>query len=226
MKPNKDDFFDSMDSDRDWIHTEVLGQGKKRANFVSNLTVILVLICTVLLLFIAFRDMTRKDDLSNLENMDKIAAEKQKESDLAKLKEEQKAKELADAEAAKKEAEGETLIYVVESGDTLASIGLEFGVDYKEIATANGIEEPYDLNIGQELKIPGVKKPAAETTIDTSNVVSETASGDTYTVESGDTLGLIASQFGTTYQALAELNGIEPPYELEVGQVLKIPSKQ
>jgi len=45
---------------------------------------------------------------------------------------------------------------------------------------------------------------------------------ETYKVRSGDTLGGIAREFGTTVAALMELNGIENPRLLRVGQVLKL----
>lgn len=44
----------------------------------------------------------------------------------------------------------------------------------------------------------------------------------TYTVKSGDTLSGIASQFGTSYQHLAAINGIANPNFIVAGQVLKI----
>ena len=44
----------------------------------------------------------------------------------------------------------------------------------------------------------------------------------TYTVKSGDTLSNIASKFGTTYQKLAEINGIADPNKIFAGQVIKI----
>jgi LysM repeat protein len=46
----------------------------------------------------------------------------------------------------------------------------------------------------------------------------------TYTVKSGDTLSKIAKQFGTTIDAIAELNGIVDKDRLSLGQVLKIPN--
>lgn len=46
----------------------------------------------------------------------------------------------------------------------------------------------------------------------------------TYTVQNGDTLSGIASKFGTTYQKLAEINGIADPNKIYPGQVLKINS--
>lgn len=44
----------------------------------------------------------------------------------------------------------------------------------------------------------------------------------TYTVKSGDTLSGIASKYGTTYQYLAQLNGLANPNKIYVGQVLKV----
>lgn len=52
--------------------------------------------------------------------------------------------------------------YVVKKGDTLFSIGLEYGYDYKEIAQANNIVAPYSIKIGQALKLGSLKdKPTA-----------------------------------------------------------------
>lgn len=47
--------------------------------------------------------------------------------------------------------------YVVKKSDTLFSIGLEFGYDYKDIATANGIAPPYIIKVGQTLKLGSLK---------------------------------------------------------------------
>jgi len=43
--------------------------------------------------------------------------------------------------------------YTVKKGDTLYSLGLEFGYDYKEIAQNNNISAPYNIRVGQQLKI-------------------------------------------------------------------------
>lgn len=66
--------------------------------------------------------------------------------------------------------------------------------------------------------------------IDRSNVeilstnTTSVASGfaTTYTVRYGDTLSGIAAKYGTSYQALALLNGISNPNYLSVGQVLRV----
>lgn len=44
----------------------------------------------------------------------------------------------------------------------------------------------------------------------------------TYVVQSGDTLSKIAARYGTTWQALAQLNGLTNPNALSVGQVLRV----
>jgi len=43
--------------------------------------------------------------------------------------------------------------YAVQKGDTLYGISLEHGCDYKEIAEWNGIEPPYTIKVGQQLKL-------------------------------------------------------------------------
>ena len=47
--------------------------------------------------------------------------------------------------------------YTGKKGDTLFSIGLEYGLDYKEIASANNITDPYPIHIGQKLNLASVK---------------------------------------------------------------------
>lgn len=52
--------------------------------------------------------------------------------------------------------------HIVKKGDTLFGIGLEYGLDYKEIAAANHIEPPYPIKIGQKIDLTSFKtKPAA-----------------------------------------------------------------
>jgi lipoprotein NlpD len=51
--------------------------------------------------------------------------------------------------------------YVVKSGDTLYSIALEHGADYREIAQWNSLDDPTKLRVGQVLRV----KPAPEPSV-------------------------------------------------------------
>jgi lipoprotein NlpD len=53
--------------------------------------------------------------------------------------------------------------YTVKRGDTLYSIALEFGADYRELAQQNRIEDPSKIRVGQELRIaPSEDRAAAQ----------------------------------------------------------------
>lgn len=102
-----------------------------------------------------------------------------------------------------------TIAYTVKKGDTLSEIAKEYGTTVDKIATLNNISNTNLIYVGQYLVVPT-----------TSNANVSTAT--TYTVKNGDTLSGIANKFGTTYQKLAEINGISNPNKIYAGQVLKI----
>ncbi len=45
-------------------------------------------------------------------------------------------------------------VHVVQEGETLYSIGVQYGVGYEAIALANGIDDSYIIHVGSELQIP------------------------------------------------------------------------
>jgi len=51
--------------------------------------------------------------------------------------------------------------YVVKRGDTLYSIALEHGVDFRELAQWNRLDDPSKIRIGQELRVAAPEEPAA-----------------------------------------------------------------
>lgn len=51
--------------------------------------------------------------------------------------------------------------YTVQKGDTLYGISLEYGYDYKELAELNGIEPPYTIRVGQQLKLTQAASPTS-----------------------------------------------------------------
>ena len=54
--------------------------------------------------------------------------------------------------SSKKPSTPSTRIYTVKSGDTLSEIGQKLGVNWKTIASKNGISSPYTIYVGQKLK--------------------------------------------------------------------------
>ena len=72
--------------------------------------------------------------------------------------------------------------------------------------------------------VPTEAKPSSTPAATASAGATKTPEAPTtYTVKRGDTLSGIASQFGTTWQVLAELNDIKDPGRLRVGQQLDLP---
>ncbi len=47
---------------------------------------------------------------------------------------------------------------------------------------------------------------------------------DSYTVVAGDTIYVVARRFGMTVRSLIDANGLQPPFELRPGQVLRLPT--
>lgn len=100
---------------------------------------------------------------------------------------------------------GNVIVYTVRSGDTLWLLANRYGTTVDAIKQANGLTSD-NLSIGQVLRIP----------------VSQNAGYFLYTVRPGDTLWLLANRFGTTVNAIQNLNGLTSD-ALRVGQVLRIP---
>jgi nucleoid-associated protein YgaU len=44
--------------------------------------------------------------------------------------------------------------HTVKKGDTLFNISQQYGIEWTTLATLNGLKAPFDLQIGQKLKIP------------------------------------------------------------------------
>lgn len=67
----------------------------------------------------------------------------------------------------------------------------------------------------------GTEQP--ETGDETSAPPANEQNAAEYVVQSGDTLGKIAQEYGTAVEKLAAYNGIENPNEIQIGQTFKIP---
>jgi len=79
-----------------------------------------------------------------------------------------------------------------------------------------------DLSISNTTTEQSYTQPSNETQNPTS-ATTITGNGETYTVEGGDTLYAVGQKLGKDWKEIAELNGLEPPYSLDIGQELKLP---
>lgn len=78
---------------------------------------------------------------------------------------------------------------------------------------------------GNRVLLAGINSWINKTDVEIISVSSapiQAPATSTYTVRSGDTLSSIAAKFGTSYQALASLNGLSNPNLIYVGQVLRV----
>lgn len=91
----------------------------------------------------------------------------------------------------------------VEAGETLRGIANRAGVSLPVIAAANGLVAPYDVRVGQVLKIPRQR---------------------VHTVKRGDTGYAISAKYGVPFDLIAVANGLAKPYNIRVGQRLIIPA--
>jgi LysM repeat protein len=111
--------------------------------------------------------------------------------------------------------------YTVQSGDSLFSIGEQFGVDYVAIMLLNGLTNDDPLYIGDVLMIPnpdmGLPTPTS--------IPPNLARGAIikYFVLSGDSLRSIADQFLTTVDAIIEANEFDDPDSIYPGQIINVP---
>ncbi len=105
--------------------------------------------------------------------------------------------------------------YVVRSGDTLSGIAQKYGLSISELKRMNGLSGT-NIRVGQKLKLSRAR---------TSSSRPETAAGSssTYTVQRGDSLGLIAKRFGTSVSALKAANGLRSNL-IHKGQKLQLPT--
>ena len=90
----------------------------------------------------------------------------------------------------------------VKKGDTLYSISRLYDVPLREVIELNNLRPPYNLRIGQVLRLPAAKY---------------------HIVAKGDTLYSISRQYDVDITSLSRSNKIAAPYTLSVGQRLVLP---
>ncbi|MDX1687719.1 MAG: LysM domain-containing protein [Candidatus Promineifilaceae bacterium] len=123
-------------------------------------------------------------------------------------------------EGAAEEETGEPRTHVVQPGENLYRIGLQYGISWVVLAEANNITNPNRIVVGQELTIPSESDDDDEPS-PTPTPGEET----TYVVQPGDNLYRIGRMFNMSWVEIAEANGIVNPNHILVGQVLTIPGE-
>ena len=105
-------------------------------------------------------------------------------------------------------------VYTVNEGDTLYSIGEKYDLPVSLLMKVNGIVDPYNLQIGHRLCIPGTEDQLPH---------KPDICFKTHIVEAGDTLYLIAKMHQIKLDALMQANPNIDPYNLLIGTELLIP---
>lgn len=134
----------------------------------------------------------------------------------------------------------DTVVHVVVEGDTVSALAIEYDSAIDAINRANGLNAANLIYIGQRLIIPinlpqetSVADEPTDTPTPTETPTytptftptpTPTATPITYQVLPGDTLEVIAARYGTTVDLLAQQNNIVNQHQIDVGQILVIPT--
>ncbi|MBL8161587.1 MAG: LysM peptidoglycan-binding domain-containing protein, partial [Anaerolineae bacterium] len=103
-------------------------------------------------------------------------------------------------------------VHVVQRGESLYRIALQYGLTVDDLAQFNAIPDPTNIQVGQRLLIP---LPGGQTA---------SAVPETHVVQAGETLKGIADLYGLAVEVLAAANNITNIDAIFVGQVLTISS--
>ena len=96
------------------------------------------------------------------------------------------------------------VIHVVRPGESIYSIGRQYGVSPNKIISDNELANPGNLVVGQTIVVLGENRR--------------------YTIKAGDSLYSVARRYGTTVQSILDANPqITSPAAISIGQTITIP---
>lgn len=122
-------------------------------------------------------------------------------------------------------------IHTVKKGETVYSISRRYSISVDTLIADNDNLDPSHVAVGSKLYIRKSEigqtdaEEAKEELVKRSEAMSSVADGDFayHVVHSGETPSNIAERFGTTEQALLEINGMNDPAEMNEGLIVKVP---
>jgi LysM repeat protein len=113
---------------------------------------------------------------------------------------------------------GSTETYIVQKGDVLSRLAVEFDTTTQTLIAMNNLSNPDVLYVGQELRVPAGGK--RKTVTKSSPSIKK---GGEYVIQPGDTLSGIALAAGVSVDDLRSLNNIDGD-RIFAGETLDIPS--
>ena len=113
---------------------------------------------------------------------------------------------------------GSTETYIVQKGDILSRLAVEFDTSTKTLIAMNNLSNPDVLYVGQELRVPAGSRRKVSPKKTTS-----VKKGGEYVIQKGDTLSGIAVAAGVNLDDLRSLNNITDD-KIFAGETLSIPS--
>jgi LysM repeat protein len=124
------------------------------------------------------------------------------------------------------EVAAEQVSYVVQAGDTMASISQQYNITVESLATANGLETTAVLEVNQTLIVPvggGEVAQPPEPPPEQPAEPEQPAGEQVHVVSAGENLYRISLSYGCTTAQVAAHNGIANPDFLSIGQEIRIP---
>jgi murein DD-endopeptidase MepM/ murein hydrolase activator NlpD len=103
-------------------------------------------------------------------------------------------------------------VYIVQSGDTLTSIAIKFGISLNDLSEANSLTNLNALNVGDRLVIPGLEGVTGTLALQT--------------VPLGENLYNISKKLQIPLDMLTRLNRITSPTEIYAGVELILPEPE
>ncbi len=112
--------------------------------------------------------------------------------------------------------------HVIATGETLSSVAAADGLSVSQLAAANGMSSDSQLISGSALVIPPQDAAAGESAVSSpaTSAAAPVASTGGLVVQRGETLSAIAARLGTSVNALAAANGLDPSGLLIAGTTL------